>query len=71
MMESTPGSWCIVSTLIHPSDTSSSKKIDHGYEKDIIFVAEVDRLMKAGHIHEVQYSDWICNVVLVEKSLGK
>ena len=36
-----------------------------------VIKAEVQRLLEAGHIQEVQYSDWLCNVVLVEKSPGK
>ena len=36
-----------------------------------VIKAEVNRLLEAGHIRELRYSDWICNVVLVEKSPGK
>lgn len=38
---------------------------------DVIIYAEVDSLMKVGRIKEVHYSDWVCNVVLVEKAPGK
>lgn len=36
-----------------------------------IIKAEVERLLEAGHIRELHFSDWVCNVVLVEKSPGK
>ena len=32
---------------------------------------EVDKLLKAGFIREVEYPDWIANVVLVKKANGK
>ena len=47
------------------------KRRDFGPVEDAIIAGEVDRLLKAGHIEEVRYSDWVCNVVLVEKSPGK
>ena len=47
------------------------KKRDHGATQDAIIAAEVERLIHAGHIEEIQYSNWICNVVLVEKSPDK
>src|SRR6187397_1022810 len=47
------------------------KRKDFGPVKDAIISAEVYRLLKAGHIEEVRYSDWVCNVVLVEKAPGK
>ena len=28
-------------------------------------------MLKAGHIKEVRYSNWLCNVVLVQKAPGK
>ena len=47
------------------------KKRDHGKEQDKIIAAEVEQLLKAGHIREAQYSEWLCNVVLVQKSPEK
>ena len=44
------------------------KKRDYGPDQNKIIAEEVDRLLKAGHIEEVNYSDWICNVVLIKKS---
>lgn len=44
------------------------KRKDFGPVEDAIIAGEVDKLMKAGHIEEVRYSDWVCNVVLVEKA---
>lgn len=47
------------------------KRKDFGPVEDTSIVEEVERLMKAGHIEEVRYSDWVSNVVLVEKAPGK
>ena len=47
------------------------KRRDFGPVEDAIIAGEVERILKAGHIEEVRYSDWVCNVVLVEKSPGK
>ena len=33
--------------------------------------AEVEKLVEAGSIREVQYPEWVANVVLVKKSSGK
>jgi len=32
---------------------------------------ETDKLLKAGHIREIQYPEWLANVVLVKKASGK
>ena len=34
-------------------------------EMNAVIKSEVQRLLEAGHIQEVHYSDWLCNVVLV------
>ena len=47
------------------------KRKDFGPVEDAIIAGEVDKLMKAGHIEEVRYSDWVCNVVIIEKAPGK
>ncbi|KAL0413036.1 UNVERIFIED_CONTAM: Transposon Ty3-G Gag-Pol polyprotein [Sesamum radiatum] len=47
------------------------KKRHFGPEKDKIIQAEVDKLMAAGHIEEIQFSEWLSNVVLVPKPGGK
>jgi hypothetical protein len=39
-------------------------------EKVAIAKAEVQRLMDAGFIHEVQYASWLANVVMVKKKNG-
>ena len=36
-----------------------------------IIQAEVDKLLKAGFIREVKYSEWLANVVVVSKKGGK
>ncbi|KAL0433681.1 UNVERIFIED_CONTAM: hypothetical protein Slati_2702400 [Sesamum latifolium] len=43
------------------------KKRHFGPEKDKIIEAEVDKLMVAGHIEEIQFPKWLSNVVLVPK----
>ncbi|KAL0444997.1 UNVERIFIED_CONTAM: Pro-Pol polyprotein [Sesamum latifolium] len=47
------------------------KKRHFGPEKDKIIQAEVNKLMAAGHIEEIQFSEWLSNVVLVPKPGGK
>ncbi|KAL0402391.1 UNVERIFIED_CONTAM: hypothetical protein Slati_4269000 [Sesamum latifolium] len=43
------------------------KKRHFGPEKDKVIQAEVDKLMAAGHIEEIQFPEWLSNVVLVPK----
>ncbi|XP_073137955.1 uncharacterized protein [Henckelia pumila] len=47
------------------------KKRHFGPEKDKVIKKEVDELLRAGHIREVQFPTWLSNVVLVPKSSGK
>ncbi|KAL0458472.1 UNVERIFIED_CONTAM: hypothetical protein Slati_0474400 [Sesamum latifolium] len=47
------------------------KKRHFGPEKDKVIRAEVDKLMAAGHIEEIQFPEWLSNVVLVPKPGGK
>ncbi|KAK4382471.1 Retrovirus-related Pol polyprotein from transposon [Sesamum angolense] len=42
-----------------------------GCKKDKIIQAEMDKLMAAGHIKEIQFLEWLSNVVLVPKPGGK
>ena len=39
--------------------------------KNTAVMEEVDKLLKAGFIREVYYSEWLANVVMVKKSMGK
>ncbi|KAL0462137.1 UNVERIFIED_CONTAM: hypothetical protein Slati_0101300 [Sesamum latifolium] len=43
------------------------KKRHFGPENDKIIQAEVNKLMAAGHIEEVQFPEWLSNVILVPK----
>ncbi|KAL0394640.1 UNVERIFIED_CONTAM: hypothetical protein Slati_4430200 [Sesamum latifolium] len=47
------------------------KKRHFGPEKDKIIQEEVDKLMAAGHIEEIQFPEWLSNVVLVPIPGGK
>ncbi|KAL0458756.1 UNVERIFIED_CONTAM: hypothetical protein Slati_0502800 [Sesamum latifolium] len=47
------------------------KKRYFGPEKDKIIQAEVNKLRAAGHIEEIQFPEWLSNVVLVPKLGGK
>ncbi|KAL0313192.1 UNVERIFIED_CONTAM: Transposon Ty3-G Gag-Pol polyprotein [Sesamum radiatum] len=47
------------------------KKRHFGPKKNIVIQAEVDKLMTAGHIEEIQFPESLSNVVLVPKSRGK
>jgi hypothetical protein len=40
-------------------------------ERNIAVTEEVEKLLKAGFIQEVDYPEWLANVVLVKKSNGK
>ncbi|XP_073139067.1 uncharacterized protein [Henckelia pumila] len=46
------------------------KKRHFGPEKDKVIKKEVDELLRAGHIREVQFPTWLSNVVLFHKSSG-
>ncbi|KAL0430799.1 UNVERIFIED_CONTAM: hypothetical protein Sradi_0705900 [Sesamum radiatum] len=47
------------------------KKRYFGTERNRIVEEEVNKLMEAGYVLEVQYSDWLANVVVVPKASGK
>ncbi|GMH13234.1 hypothetical protein Nepgr_015075 [Nepenthes gracilis] len=47
------------------------KRRNHSVEKLIAIREEVKKLLDAGFIREVQYPDWLSNVVLVKKNNGK
>ncbi|KAL0319678.1 UNVERIFIED_CONTAM: Transposon Ty3-G Gag-Pol polyprotein [Sesamum radiatum] len=47
------------------------KKRHFGPEKDKKVQAEVNKLIAAGHIEEIQFPEWLSNVVLVPKPRGK
>ncbi|KAL2250206.1 UNVERIFIED_CONTAM: Retrovirus-related Pol polyprotein from transposon [Sesamum indicum] len=47
------------------------KKRSFGSDKNEIIRKEVDKLLKAGYVSEIQYTDWLSNVVVVPKSSGK
>ncbi|CAA0832558.1 Unknown protein, partial [Striga hermonthica] len=43
----------------------------HGTEIDKAIEVEVDKLLKAKHIKEIQFPEWISNTVMVRKALNK
>ncbi|KAL0413486.1 UNVERIFIED_CONTAM: hypothetical protein Sradi_1550300 [Sesamum radiatum] len=47
------------------------KKRHFGPEKDKIIQAELDKLLAAGHVEEIQFPKWLSNVVLMLKTGGK
>ncbi|KAL0445067.1 UNVERIFIED_CONTAM: Retrovirus-related Pol polyprotein from transposon.6 [Sesamum latifolium] len=47
------------------------KKRHFGPGKDKVIQAEVDKLMAMGHIEEIEFPEWLSNVVLVPKPGGK
>ncbi|KAL2247277.1 UNVERIFIED_CONTAM: Retrovirus-related Pol polyprotein from transposon opus [Sesamum indicum] len=47
------------------------KKRTFGIEKNRITNDEVNKLLKAKYISEVQYTDWLSNMVVIPKSSGK
>ncbi len=40
-------------------------------EKQFVVREETQKLLSAGHIREIQYPEWLANVVLVKKANGK
>ena len=40
-------------------------------ERQLVVREETQKLLKAGHIREIQYPEWLANVVLVKKANGK
>ena len=40
-------------------------------ERHQVVREETEKLLKAGHIREIQYLEWLANVVLVKKASGK
>ena len=40
-------------------------------ERNAVVMEVVDKLLKAGFIREVYYPEWLANVVMVKKSMGK
>lgn len=38
-----------------------------GYEKDKVIKEEVAKLLEAGHIRDIQFSEWLSNAVMVPK----
>uniref|UniRef100_A0A2N9GJD4 Reverse transcriptase n=1 Tax=Fagus sylvatica TaxID=28930 RepID=A0A2N9GJD4_FAGSY len=49
----------------------TSKRRVFAPERNAAVVEEVDKLLKAGFIREVYYPEWLANVVMVKKSMGK
>ncbi|KAL0428136.1 UNVERIFIED_CONTAM: Pro-Pol polyprotein [Sesamum latifolium] len=47
------------------------KKRHFGPDQDKIIQGEVNKLLTAGHIREIQFPEWLSNVVLVPKPGGK
>ena len=40
-------------------------------DKSLVIREETQKLLKVDHIREIQYSEWVANVVLVKKANGK
>lgn len=49
----------------------AQKKRRLGAEKGVAVNEEVKKLIEAGFIHEVTYTTWLANVVMVKKATGK
>ncbi|KAI3468832.1 hypothetical protein Pfo_025495 [Paulownia fortunei] len=47
------------------------KRRHFGPEKDKVIQKEVEKLLEAGHIREIQFPEWLSNIVLVPKIEGK
>ncbi|KAL0302573.1 UNVERIFIED_CONTAM: hypothetical protein Sangu_3092700 [Sesamum angustifolium] len=47
------------------------KKRTFGVERNKIINEEVNKLLEAGYISEIQYTNWLSSVVIIPKALGK
>ncbi|KAL0434011.1 UNVERIFIED_CONTAM: Retrovirus-related Pol polyprotein from transposon gypsy [Sesamum latifolium] len=47
------------------------KKRSLGSERNNVIEEEVSKLLKAGYVAEVQYTEWLSNMVIVPKAAGK
>ncbi|KAL0445379.1 UNVERIFIED_CONTAM: Pro-Pol polyprotein [Sesamum latifolium] len=57
---------------LDPTIKPVKQKSQHfGPEKDKIIQGEVNKLLAAGHIREIQFPEWLSNAVLVPKPGGK
>ncbi|KAL0400701.1 UNVERIFIED_CONTAM: hypothetical protein Slati_4100000 [Sesamum latifolium] len=50
---------------------AKQKKRSFGAERNRIIEEEVNKLLEAGYVSEVQYTQWLANVVVVPKASGK
>ncbi|KAL0446110.1 UNVERIFIED_CONTAM: Retrovirus-related Pol polyprotein from transposon gypsy [Sesamum latifolium] len=57
-----------VDSIVQPI---KQKKRSFGAERNRIIEEEVSKLMEAGYVSEVQYTDWLANVVVVPKASVK
>ena len=56
---------------VNPSFKPIKKKRSFALERQKAINEEVDKLLQAGAIREVEYPEWLANVVLVKKANGK
>ncbi|CAA0819825.1 Unknown protein, partial [Striga hermonthica] len=47
------------------------KRRHFGAELDVVIEAEVEKLLKAGHVQPIQFPEWLSNSVMVRKGEGK
>jgi len=52
-------------------DTNRPNKRKFNEEQCLVVAEETQILLSAGHIREIQYPEWLANVVLVKKANGK
>ncbi|KAL0355819.1 UNVERIFIED_CONTAM: hypothetical protein Sradi_4028800 [Sesamum radiatum] len=56
---------------VDPMVPVKQKKRSFGVKRNKIIEKEVKKLLEAGYVSEVQYTDWLANVVVVPKASGK
>ena len=47
------------------------RRIKFNEERRLVVQKEMKKLLNAGHIREIQYPEWLANVVLVKNANGK
>ena len=66
-----PKFYCHRLAILEGSRKIAQKKRRMGQERATTIEAQVNKLLDTGFIREIQYSDWLSNVVIVKKANGK
>jgi len=71
MLDIDPDFLCHRQNLVTSVKPLVQRRRRHNEEKQQTVREETYKLLKVNHIREIQYPDWLANVVIVKKSSGK